>query len=260
MTQDIMLYQYIWFFTIYAFIGWCTEVIYATVNTGKFVNRGFLNGPVCPIYGFGTVILVYFLTPVKDNLIILFLGSVILTSLLEYITGFILEKLFHHKWWDYSGEPFNIQGYICLKFSLLWGLGCILIMKVIHPIINRFVMDIPKFFGYPLVLFILLIFIVDAYVTVVSIYGLNRKLDQLEDITIKIKELSDELGENISGRTHTILEKNEKLKIRFNELRLKQKEVLKERQLIHKRLIKAFPNMKSNRFYEALEKLKKHSK
>lgn len=89
-------YELVWIFIIYAFIGWCTEVSYAALDQGIFVNRGFLNGPYCPIYGCGVVIVVAALTPLKDNLLILFAGSFLLTSILEYITGFILEKVFHN--------------------------------------------------------------------------------------------------------------------------------------------------------------------
>ena len=85
-------YELLWIFIIYAFIGWCTEVSYAAVNRGIFVNRGFLNGPYCPIYGCGVVIVVAVLTPLKENLFFLFVGSFLLTSILEYITGFVLEK------------------------------------------------------------------------------------------------------------------------------------------------------------------------
>ena len=127
-------YELVWIFIIYAFIGWCTEVSYAALDTGKFVNRGFLNGPYCPIYGCGVVIVVAILTPLKENLLILFAGSFLLTSVLEYITGYILEKVFHNKWWDYSDKPFNIKGYVCLKFSIYWGLACTFIMDIIHPI------------------------------------------------------------------------------------------------------------------------------
>ena len=100
--------------------GWCTEVSYAALDRGIFVNRGFLNGPYCPIYGCGVVIVVAVLTPLKDNLLILFIGSFLLTSILEYITGYLLEKVFHNQWWDYSDKPFNIHGYVCLKFSIYW--------------------------------------------------------------------------------------------------------------------------------------------
>ena len=113
------MYQFLWIFFVYAFLGWCTEVSYAALRTGKFVNRGFLNGPVCPIYGCGVVVVLVGLTPLKGNFVLLFLGSVVLTSVLELATGFVLEKLFRQRWWDYSDKPFNLGGYICLEFSIM---------------------------------------------------------------------------------------------------------------------------------------------
>ena len=106
------LYQLVWMFFVYAFMGWCAEVAFAGLRHGRFVNRGFLNGPICPIYGFGLVGVIYLLIDLKDNLFILFLGSVIVTTVIEYITGWVLEKLFHAKWWDYTNNRFNIHGYV----------------------------------------------------------------------------------------------------------------------------------------------------
>lgn len=113
------LYEAVWIFLIYAFLGWCCEVAFAAVNKGKFVNRGFLNGPVCPIYGFGMLIVVLCLWSLRDKPFLLFLGSAALTTALEFVTGFVLERFFHDKWWDYSDMPFNVKGYICLKFTVL---------------------------------------------------------------------------------------------------------------------------------------------
>ena len=105
------MYLLLWIFFVYAFLGWCTEVSFAALTSGRFVNRGFLNGPVCPIYGVGVVIVFFFLDPLRGNTFLLFLGSVLLTSLLEWVTGFVLEKIFHQRWWDYSNEPFNPVSY-----------------------------------------------------------------------------------------------------------------------------------------------------
>jgi len=91
------------------------------------------------------------LTPIKDNLIILFIGSFLLTSILEFITGFLLEKVFHNKWWDYSNLPFNIHGYVCLKFSIYWGMACVFIIDIVHPIIYKFITIIPHILGIVLV-------------------------------------------------------------------------------------------------------------
>ena len=123
------LYQTLAYFLIYSCLGWCLEVVYAAVTTGKLVNRGFLNGPVCPIYGFGMVIVLYALTPLVDNTLLLYLGGVILPSALELVGGWALYKLYRTRWWDYSDYPFNIGGYICLEFCLLWGAS--------SPMMNR---------------------------------------------------------------------------------------------------------------------------
>ena len=132
MVCGFSLYQILAFFLIYSCLGWCLEVIYAAVSTGQLVNRGFLNGPVCPIYGFGMIIVLFTLSPLADNLLLLYLGGVILPSVLELVGGWALYKLYHTRWWDYSDFPFNIGGYICLEFSLLWGVGTVVVMKAVH--------------------------------------------------------------------------------------------------------------------------------
>ncbi len=127
------LYQLFIYFFLYSFLGWCSEVIFATLKTGKFVNRGFLNGPVCPIYGTGVVLLLLCLMPLKKYPWAVFFVSVILCSALEFLTGFVLEKIFHKKWWDYSNRKFNIGGFICPEMSLLWGIAAIAVLYGIQP-------------------------------------------------------------------------------------------------------------------------------
>lgn len=108
-------YEIAWVIFVYSFLGWCAEVVFAACRRGIFVNRGFLNGPVCPIYGFGMALVLALLTPVKDSFLPLFFGSMLLTTALEFFIGFIMERFFHDKWWDYSDNPFNIKGYVCLR-------------------------------------------------------------------------------------------------------------------------------------------------
>ena len=137
------LYEVLWLFILYAFLGWCIEVIFHAVNKGIFVNSGFLNGPYCPMYGVGMVMVSFLLPLFKKNILILFVASFLFASVLEFVTGFLLEKIFHNKWWDYSDVPFNIMGYICLKFSIYWGLGGVLMFTTIHPMIYSLVKMIP---------------------------------------------------------------------------------------------------------------------
>ena len=211
-------YELVWIFIIYAFIGWCTEVSYAALDTGKFVNRGFLNGPYCPIYGCGVVIVVAILTPLKENLLILFAGSFLLTSVLEYITGYILEKVFHNKWWDYSDKPFNIKGYVCLKFSIYWGLACTFIMDIIHPIIYAAIRFIPFVLGVVLLSIIMCVFAADCIITVTTILKFNKRLKVMDEMAASIHQLSDEIGENIYENVTDVIEKSEKFQKTHVEL------------------------------------------
>ena len=201
-------YELVWIFIIYAFIGWCTEVSYAALDRGIFVNRGFLNGPYCPIYGCGVVIVVAVLTPLKDNLLILFIGSFLLTSILEYITGYLLEKVFHNQWWDYSDKPFNIHGYVCLKFSIYWGLACTFIMDVLHPIIYKGITLMPHIVGMILICIIMTVFFVDCGITVATILKFNKRLKIMDEMAERIHKLSDEIGENIYENVTDIVEKS----------------------------------------------------
>ena len=224
-------YELVWIFIIYAFIGWCTEVSYAALDRGIFVNRGFLNGPYCPIYGCGVVIVVGILTPLKDNLLILFAGSFLLTSILEYITGFILEKVFHNKWWDYSDKPFNLHGYVGLKFSIYWGLACTFIMDVLHPIIYKGITMIPHILGVVLLSIIMAVFAVDCGVTVTTILQFNKRLKVMDEMAARIHRLSDEIGENIYENVTTAVERSEEFQETHEELLTKlsdKKENIKE--------------------------------
>ena len=278
--MNYSIYEILELFCIYAFLGWCVEVIYATVNSGKFVNRGFLNGPVCPIYGFGVLAVVITLQPLKDNVLILFLGSVILTSVLEFITGFILEKIFNDKWWDYSEEPFNIGGYVCLKFSLLWGLACILVVDVVHPIIYKFVNAFPLTFGEVLLVISLIVFFIDFIVTVSEISKFKKRIYLLDELVNNIKLISDEIGENISDGILLAMEKQESVKENVDsvkevisskvdiEKRRKELEELKEKygcfvekqKLGYERIFKAFPDLQRGKYKNYIDKLKKHYK
>ena len=142
-----MAYTYLWCFFLFSFLGWCSEVVFAAVRERRFVNRGFLNGPLCPIYGSGVVAIDFFLRPFGSSLPVQLVGAMLLGSVLEYAAGFLLEKLFHQKWWDYSDTPHNLHGYICLKFSVVWGLAGALIVRYVMPLAHRLFGQIPRQVG-----------------------------------------------------------------------------------------------------------------
>ena len=194
------LYHILAFFLIYSCLGWCVEVVYAAATTGQLVNRGFLNGPVCPIYGFGMILVLFFLTPLEDNLLLLYLGGVILPSALELVGGWALYKLYRTRWWDYTDKPFNIGGYVCLEFSLMWGVGAMVMVKVIHPTIAALVNIIPPLVGFVLMCLLYAVYAADVVATAIAASDLARELDALEKVADSMHAVSDAMTE-ILGTT-----------------------------------------------------------
>ena len=287
-----MLYSVLCYFFVYAFLGWCGEVCFAAVRTRTFVNRGFLNGPICPIYGFGVVIVALTLRPVRDNLPLLFVCSVLLTSALEWLTGFLLERLFHQRWWNYLERPFNLNGYICLEFSLVWGLACVFVLRVLHPLVAHLVGLMPHGVGVAVLIICMLLFITDLSATVAAMVGLNRRLRQLEELAQRMRAASDELGEGISqrmisssdrladlrddlairtadfkeelaGRTadfrEDLSERAASLRSDLAQLRTARERLLTDRKFGQGRLLRAFPRMTSTRYAAALEELRRRA-
>lgn len=124
--------QWMLFFYIYCFFGWIIESLYVSVTTGKWVNRGFMSGPVIPIYGSGAIIILFAVLPFKGSLPLVFIVGAIVASILEFATGFVMERLYKVRYWDYSDQPFNLCGYICLFNSLCWGLLSVLMIYIVH--------------------------------------------------------------------------------------------------------------------------------
>lgn len=265
------------YFFIYAILGWCAEVAFAAVKERKFVNRGFLNGPLCPIYGAGVVTVAVLLEPFHDRLLLLYLASAVLTTVMEGLTGWALDRLFHHKWWDYTGMPLNIGGYVCLPFSLVWGAACVAIVKVIHPAVEDLVAFLPELPGMILLLLMCCGLGADLAVTVNGILKWNRQLDALDKIAADLRKLSGYMGENIYENVMDTIELHEKLDAAVEERkdqaeehfrqaqeRILQAEELKaryralaERTLRDgRRLVRAFPGIQSRRHKELLERIR----
>lgn len=263
MPQNI--YQALWIFIIYAFLGWCSEVAFAAVNKGKFVNRGFLNGPVCPIYGVGMLIVVLCLWSLRDRPLLLFLGSALLTTALEFVTGFVLERFFHDKWWDYSDMPFNIKGYVCLKFTVLWGLAASFIIGAVHRFVYMLIVKTPFVLGVILLAVFSAAFIADFIVTLTALVKLPKKLKAMAEAERALRAVSDKIGENISDTTIAAKEKGtalaEENKPRLDELKAeyekKKKELLAmlDRNFVHRRIFKAFPNLKNGRYKAVFDRM-----
>ena len=274
------MYHLLWIFFIYAFLGWCTEVSYAALKTGRFVNRGFLNGPVCPVYGFGVVIVLWVLEPLRGNLLLLFLGSVALTSLLEWLTGFVLERLFHQRWWDYSQEPFNLGGYICLRFSIAWGLACLFVVKLLHPSVLWCIRTVPYPMGVGLLALFSAVMAVDLADRVLDAAeigdGLRTDLqEELDDLREVLAARRSELQNGLEGVRDALDEAKDSLAQHRFQLQMDQAEWLEKREedlrelwarldearqsriFGQRRLLRAFPGMRSTVHQPALERLRR---
>lgn len=210
-------YQILMYFAIYAVGGWVVEVFYHALCVGVIVNRGFLNGPVCPIYGLGALA-VFSMTNligtyvtgssglIEDtNIFVLLLGGMIVATLIELIGGAVLDKLFHMRWWDYSNEPFNFKGYICLKFSVIWGVGIGFIVRILQPSIRNITVSVvPKTLGMILLVGFYVTFAADLVITVLTINKMNRELAELEKVRKSIRKISDGMTDAI-GKTSQVI-------------------------------------------------------
>ncbi|MCR3757875.1 putative ABC transporter permease [Clostridium felsineum] len=183
--------EFIIFFGIYSFLGWMLETIYASFNERKIVNRGFLTGFFCPIYGFGSILTVMISSFIKFsfenpimNIGLSVICSIFIVTVLEYITGFILEAIFDCKWWDYSDDAANVHGYICLKYSILWGVLAFVLVENIHPIISSIVFNISATTKEKISIFLLMYFMLDTIKSVIDALELRNVIINYSNISI----------------------------------------------------------------------------
>ena len=204
--------QYFLLFIMYSVLGWFVETIYASIDTKKLANRGFLIGPYCPIYGYGCLAIVLLLTKYMENPLILFGMSIIICSVLEFFTSYILEKIFNTRWWDYSDKKYNLNGRICLETMLPFGILGTLMMYFVNPFFTKLVKLLNGNTLYIVFTIILILFLIDNIVSFV-VAGKYKK---------ELKPVQKDETETIKKYTKKLFENN----------------------ILHKRLIEAFPNLK----------------
>lgn len=201
--MEYTVYQLAFFFFIYSFAGWCIEVCCAAIQKRKFVNRGFVNGPLCPIYGLFAI----FLPELKEAPFFLFLAGAILASILEFTTGALLEKLFHRKWWDYSDIKWNYEGYVCLPVSLIWG-GCAVILNMfLNPLLVKLLGIMPKLLIVIIMIALTVVLVLDTVGTTLAIRGLQKKQVQLAEFTEGVSQVSKLLENAITRRIQKRMDK-----------------------------------------------------
>lgn len=182
-------YQWLLFFFIYCFIGWIIESTYVSLKCGHFVNRGFLRLPLLPLYGSGAIIMLWVSLPFQDNLLLVFLSGMIGASALEYATGWAMERLFKMKYWDYTNNPFNINGYICLGTSIAWGFLTIVLTEFIHRPVERVVLDLNPILCIVLCGIVGAFFVADAIQSTKEALDLGRVLESMTKMKAELEEI-----------------------------------------------------------------------
>ena len=219
------IFYYFLLFLIYSIIGYILECAYCSIRNKRLIlNRGFLVGPYLPIYGSGAVLIVLFLNKyISDPLIVFIMGALIAT-ILEYITSFVMEFIFKARWWDYSKEKYNINGRVCLLNTLLFGIGVLVMMYLINPVVLLILDSIKDIWLTIIGLISMVIFLLDVFISTSTIYKLRSN-------SIKVnKELSGGISKQLNDR----LRKNKYFK---------------------KRLLNAFPNIKNIKVYSKISEI-----
>ncbi len=244
------IFELLAYFIIYSILGWILESIYRSICEKKIVNTGFLKGPFCPIYGIGAIIMILFFERFQNNIALLFIISMIVLTLWEYIVAIILEKTFNIKYWDYSKNKFNFQGRICLLNSIYWGILGVIFTCFIQPFVRNYVEMIPNTILEISVGIIILIVMIDAINTIVKVKSLKSTLEKIEQLNTQIKEKLQELKEI------KIEEKNIQINLQkiIDNLDKKRKNISHRLYKRVYRLKKAFPAIDSKEITEILNR------
>ncbi len=284
-------YQWLLFFFIYCFIGWIIESTYVSVRSLHFVNRGFLRLPLLPLYGSGAIIMLWLSLPVQGNLFLVFLFGMLGASALEYVTGYAMERLFKMKYWDYSNNPFNLNGYVCLTNSIAWGFLTLLLTEVIHRPLEWLVLRLNVTVCISLVIIVGIIFVTDAVHSTKEALDLGRILEtmtklksELDEVQVQISLLKAETAQKVSDiKTETIqmaASLKDGTKVKISSLKAETASALKESALVErlqsltetkekltgrltsyrKGILRRNPTASSRLFGEALRELKEYSK
>jgi uncharacterized membrane protein len=230
------------YFFAYSIIGYILEVLYCSIPAQRLVNRGFLHGPYLPVYGFGALLVVIVLSPFTHLPWLVFPLGVVMTSGLEYTTGFVLERVFHVRLWDYSSYRFNLRGRVCLLNSSLFGLLSLLVVYGIHPFLGKIIDDMPRQLHYPLSLGILLVLMIDASVSIFHMAAFQKRIRHIHELWLKMEERID----TISDIGPFIIEQVEK----------EHDKVRRQLQAQGKRILDAFPGLTIKDYEIQLTQLK----
>lgn len=228
--------QWLFFFYFYCFFGWCFESMFVSVQKRHFVNRGFMRGPFLPLYGTGALMMLVVSMPFQDNIVLTYIAGCIGATVLEYVTGVMMEALFKVRYWDYSNQKFNFQGHICLMSTLAWGFLTILMTKVMHKPVEQVVLAIPR----NILMYITLVLTV--YIAVDFALSFKAAMDLREMLT-KMQRVKEEM-ERMQRRLDVIIAiANEEKEQKRQERELKMDELAEELEQRFYNIKEHFQNM-----------------
>ena len=241
-------YEAIVLFFIYSFLGWILESVYCSIHEKHIVNRGFLFGPLCPIYGFGSLLLLVTLTPVVSQPLLVFAIAFLLTSLLEYVVSFLLEVLFKKSWWDYSHMPLNINGRVWLPFSFVWGGLAMLLLYVVHPFFHGLLARLPETAVLVIAIVALILLVTDIVFSIRDNVIFNREMNRLAELSAKIDHLKEEILRFSTARRDELKAfgagQRERLERELASLLAQRESVTDAFVARMKRILDAFPHIK----------------
>lgn len=243
-------------FFIYSFLGWILEVIYYGVTEERFINRGFLSGPICPVYGLAFYAAVWIFAPLSSNFFIIFFGMAASCTVVELIAGEILYHTFHMRWWDYSDYKLNYKGYICLRFFIYWGIAASLGIYVLHPAVLMLVRHITLPVKAVLLVAFTIMMVTDIIVTIATIIGFQKKVKAFTKLSSGMKIVSDKIGSGIYGTVDTIVTVSEPTKKHYDEYRkliAENRRIEKEMAAAHRAAEKAFAEQFTDAEKESLK-------
>ena len=253
--------QWILFFFIYCFFGWCIESAIVSVETKKLTNRGFLRGPVLPIYGFGAIAILHSTLPFEGNLFMEYLVGTLVCTVLEYFAGVLMEAIFKTRYWDYSGRFMNFQGQICLRSSLFWGVLSLVLIHVVHEPISKLLLHyIHPGFVLSLDIILSALFFADLYFSAKAAFKLSKIVQALDEINVQLElakiEARDAIDDRIEELEDRLDELSGDLRRRVEELRARREEVLKTAGAAVRSLIKNNPSARHRRFAKGFDTLR----
>lgn len=218
--MEFTFYQLLWFFILYSLIGWCAGVVIAAFRNKSFVNTGFLNAPLCPVYGFGALTFSIFLTELHHHLFFLFLGGMIISAFLTFLTGFFLERIFHRRWWDFTKSRFQFEGYISFPYAAVCGLAAVICVRFANPLILDMLKLIPLWLGKTILFAAYILLAIDFAGSAAAVLQLRSRVKKFTGVNKNLQRVSNSFGNAITGR-------------------------------IQHRMMRAYPNLETERLLEA---------